>query len=134
MKYQDQLKHPNWQAFRKEVYKRAKFRCQLCGKQHVGLEAHHSYYESGKMAWDYPPESVIALCNTCHSEKAHGKPSDELLLAEIETQDARDQLEFSESLYKQFIAYIVATQLNGRIEIPDANFSPIGDDFIYQYS
>lgn len=118
MKYEDQLRHPKWLAFRKDVYKRARFRCQLCGKQNVGLEAHHSYYESDKMAWEYPIESVIALCNTCHSEKAHGKPSEELLLAQFETQHVRDQLQFSESLYKQFIAYLSRPSSMGALIFP----------------
>lgn len=141
MKYSAQLKHPKWHAFRKDVYKRAKFRCQICGKQNTVLEAHHSYYEPSKMAWEYPPESVIALCNSCHSNKVHEKPSKEMLNAEEALLNAEfeklyldEQLKFSEAFYKQFIAYIVATRHNGRIEISDKVFSPLDDEFTYQYS
>lgn len=134
MEYKDQLKDPRWDKFRKDVYRRANYRCQLCGVQGVALDAHHSYYEAGRMVWEYPQGSVIALCRPCHFTKAHGTLQEGLENAELELIRLNSQVEFTEALYKQFIAYIVATKLSGAISISDKDFSPIEDDFIYQYS
>jgi hypothetical protein len=32
----------------------------------IGLHIHHSYYQIGKLAWEYPVESLTTLCWKCH--------------------------------------------------------------------
>jgi hypothetical protein len=32
------------------------------------LHVHHSYYQAGLMAWEYPDESLTTLCWKCHEE------------------------------------------------------------------
>ena len=56
-----------WQARRKRVYAKANHRCELCHKQGVKLEAHHTTYERVGCERD---SDMIALCDPCH-EKVH---------------------------------------------------------------
>lgn len=35
-----------------------------------GLHVHHTYYQKGLLPWEYPDDSLITLCWTCH-EKLH---------------------------------------------------------------
>ena len=32
------------------------------------LHVHHKYYVQGKLAWEYPNEALLSLCQTCHQE------------------------------------------------------------------
>lgn len=32
------------------------------------LHVHHKYYVKGKLAWEYPNEALVCLCQTCHQE------------------------------------------------------------------
>ena len=32
------------------------------------LHVHHTYYQIGRMPWEYPDESLVTLCRTCHHE------------------------------------------------------------------
>lgn len=148
MNYKMLLNDPKWYEFRKKVYKRANRRCQLCGKTEIQLQAHHSRYIYGKKPWEYDLSDLIALCKPCHSKAAHGVGSQELDHAksqteqlryqldvtEFEMEQLRDQIHFSESIYKQFIAYIIATKLNGKLDIADNDFSPTSDDYVFRNS
>jgi len=31
------------------------------------LQVHHTYYVKGNLPWDYPDESLVTLCNRCHT-------------------------------------------------------------------
>lgn len=55
-----------WIEKRNEILNRDEYRCQVC-KSGKSLEVHHTYYEN-KQAWDYPSESLITLCRSCHKE------------------------------------------------------------------
>lgn len=64
--YYELLKHPQWQKKRLLVLERAAFCCENCGSGENTLHVHHTYYESGRKPWEYPDESLHALCEQCH--------------------------------------------------------------------
>jgi hypothetical protein len=68
--YSELLKDPRWQKKRLKVLEYAQWRCQFCGSKDRTLHVHHSYYTRGKMPWQYPEGSLVALCDSCH-EKLH---------------------------------------------------------------
>jgi 5-methylcytosine-specific restriction endonuclease McrA len=57
-------KDPRWFVKRRKILERDEHKCQNC-KSGISLEVHHSYYDN-KPAWDYPDESLITLCRSCH--------------------------------------------------------------------
>lgn len=140
--YKEQLERPEWDLVRKDVYKRANHRCQLCGKENIRLNAHHSYYLRNAMAWEYPIESLIALCDACHSKAAHGNPED--AIAEAVAQKEAELEDYSSSAHaghtvalnanKQYLAYIIHHKCGGVVNISTKEFNPIADDFVLQYS
>lgn len=69
MGYSDDIKNGQWQKLRLEIMHRDKFKCLSCFSQN-DLNVHHLYYENGKKIWEYEPESLVTLCQTCH-EKLH---------------------------------------------------------------
>lgn len=64
--YRQQLSDPRWQKKRLEILNRDGFACALCDDKKSTLHVHHGYYEAGKLAWDYEPETLITLCENCH--------------------------------------------------------------------
>lgn len=66
--YYEQLKHPKWQEKRLKVLEREGFTCQWCGSDETTLHAHHTYYEKNAAPWEYPDNSLLCLCETCHKE------------------------------------------------------------------
>lgn len=140
--YAEQLLRPEWDTLRKEVYRRANYRCQLCGKEKAKLNAHHSYYSKGAMAWEYPLESLIALCEPCHSKAAHGNPEDAIAEAvartEAELESRSESIEAGHnveiSCTKQYLAYIIHSQCGGEVKISSDNFNPLADDYKLEYS
>jgi 5-methylcytosine-specific restriction endonuclease McrA len=71
MSYEEQLKDRRWWMTRKVILIRDDNTCTRCGSKHH-LQVHHKYYESGKMAWEYPFEALATLCSYCHGI-THGK-------------------------------------------------------------
>ncbi len=68
MPYREYLATPEWDARRRAAYRRAGYRCQLCGESGVELHAHHRGYERrGRPGED---DDLIALCSRCH-KRAH---------------------------------------------------------------
>jgi len=67
-KYLESLKNPKWQKKRLKILEKANFECTSCGDKEKTLHVHHSYYLKGKKAWEYPDNSLHALCEDCHSE------------------------------------------------------------------
>lgn len=59
-------KQAMWEARRQEVMSRHSG-CGNCGKENTQIHVHHRYYEAGKEDWDYPNESLEALCPRCHA-------------------------------------------------------------------
>lgn len=64
--YAEQLKDPRWQRKRLEILERDNWLCRKCGSTEKTLHVHHGYYEKGLMAWEYPSETLHAVCEDCH--------------------------------------------------------------------
>jgi hypothetical protein len=64
--YAELLADPRWRIKRENVYRRAGYACEDCGAKGVRLQAHHTYYESGRLPWDYPDDDFRCLCEECH--------------------------------------------------------------------
>ena len=66
--YDEQLKDFRWKWLRLDVLERDKHICRKCARPD-NLQVHHKYYESGKLAWEYPIEALITLCRRCHARE-----------------------------------------------------------------
>ena len=55
-----------WLRTAKRVRERAGHKCEECGEDKESLHVHHTYYERGRRAWDYPDESLRCWCTYCH--------------------------------------------------------------------
>jgi hypothetical protein len=64
MPYEEYRQTDYWQKVRKEVLKRALYRCQLCGEDSP-LDVHHRTYAT---RGEERTSDVIALCRDCHSK------------------------------------------------------------------
>lgn len=71
--YSELLRDPRWQKKRLKILEYADWRCQICGVSDRTLHCHHSYYRKGKLPWQYPDGSIIAVCDDCHENKIHRK-------------------------------------------------------------
>lgn len=70
LKYYEQLKHPNWQKKRLEIFERDNFACRYCGDKEKTLHVHHLFYVKNEInAWDYPNELLVTLCEDCHKDE-----------------------------------------------------------------
>ncbi|MCE0498486.1 MAG: HNH endonuclease [Methylacidiphilales bacterium] len=90
--YQELLLSPHWQRKRLAILNRSDFKCESCGSGEKTLHVHHTFYESGRKPWEYPDDSLVALCKDCHLKKHMvPKTSDESLypLEEAENQALR---------------------------------------------
>jgi hypothetical protein len=67
MTYTEQLQQPKWYQKRELIKLRDLNKCTKCDS-YIKLVVHHTYYESGKLVWEYPDDSLITLCNECHIE------------------------------------------------------------------
>jgi 5-methylcytosine-specific restriction endonuclease McrA len=65
MRYRQQLKTQEWYKKSGLVKLRDGNKCTQCDS-YGPLHVHHTFYEAGRMAWDYPDESLVTLCLTCH--------------------------------------------------------------------
>lgn len=67
LKYQKQLEQPEWKLKRKKILERDVV-CQFCFSIE-NLQVHHLYYIDGNLAWEYPDEALITLCENCHTDE-----------------------------------------------------------------
>jgi len=83
MTYADQLNHPLWKMKKNRVMAENNCRCQHCGRQDAQMQVHHVHYIKGRMAWEYPDEMMMCLCEWCHQRwhDEHGKAQNALALA-----------------------------------------------------
>jgi 5-methylcytosine-specific restriction endonuclease McrA len=72
MNYHQYIHSDAWRAKRAEAIERAGHRCQLCGKPHGHLNAHHNTYEN---LGDERPEDLCVLCPKCHKNYHAGPTS-----------------------------------------------------------
>ena len=56
-----------WQKKRLEIMQRDNFTCKDCGDTESQLQVHHKAYIYGNNIWEYDNESLITLCESCHS-------------------------------------------------------------------
>ena len=68
LNYKEQLADSRWLQKKTEILVRDNYTCQKCGAQ-SHLNVHHLSYEKGKLAWEYPNEQLITLCEQCHSKE-----------------------------------------------------------------
>ena len=69
--FRDVFSQKEWDILRKEVYKKDNYKCSICGKEDIRLEAHENW------KYDYQQSiqkliSVDALCYMCHRNKHLG--------------------------------------------------------------
>ena len=74
--YLEKLKHPNWQKKRLEIMQRDDFKCCACSDSESTLHIHHLYYEKNNEPWEYPNNSLITLCASCHENEEVGYKSE----------------------------------------------------------
>jgi hypothetical protein len=72
--YLQKLKDPRWQKLRLKVLERDEFCCQRCFDDTSTLHVHHRYYVPGQDPWDSLPDSLITLCESCHTEEMEMQP------------------------------------------------------------
>ena len=66
--YSDLLKDERWEIKRKAILERDGHTCQQCGEDKGILHVHHKYYDANTPPWEYPSNSLITLCELCHSD------------------------------------------------------------------
>lgn len=49
-----------------EIFSRDEWACKKCGDAQSTLHVHHNYYRRGLDPWEYPPEALVTLCESCH--------------------------------------------------------------------
>lgn len=79
--YDEQLQDERWKIKRDQIIERDFRMCQHCMSS-KNLIVHHRYYEDGLMAWEYPDDALITLCQPCHEaehERVGRQPKGELL-------------------------------------------------------
>jgi len=52
--------------FRLKRLEMAEWACDHCGDSKSKLNVHHRYYIAGRHPWEYPRQSTLVLCDTCH--------------------------------------------------------------------
>ncbi|HAF13076.1 MAG TPA: hypothetical protein DCK99_05120 [Blastocatellia bacterium] len=66
--YAKLLKRREWREKKNEIIAKSP-RCQKCGRTGRRFAVHHSYYDYGRLPWDYPDEAYMVVCNgRCHRE------------------------------------------------------------------
>ena len=64
---------PEYRRWRKEVYKRDDYTCQICGKRGGNLNAHHIEHFSKNKKLRTDINNRITLCEECHKYIHRGK-------------------------------------------------------------
>jgi|GEM_PF-2507864 hypothetical protein len=72
--YAERLKDPRWQKMRLKILERDEWCCQICFDSKETLHIHHRYYKKNTDPWDYPLESLVTLCESCHESEAEYMP------------------------------------------------------------
>lgn len=106
MTYEEQLKDERWKYTRELIISRDLGICQQCMSS-KNLNVHHTKYIEGKMAWEYPHQMLITLCQKCHEEhhKQHG----------IEVTDGPDVPSLFAKIYQDIRSLaILDSRINGK--------------------
>ncbi len=70
MTYAEQLKDVRWQQKKSAILTRDNFLCQYCKEPNKTVHVHHVDYISGTMAWEYPNDMLVTLCEDCHTAES----------------------------------------------------------------
>ena len=70
LSYKEQLADREWLKKKNEILERDNYTCQKCGAT-SHLNVHHKYYNESKLAWEYPNDALITLCEDCHENEHH---------------------------------------------------------------
>jgi hypothetical protein len=118
-KYYEKLKDPRWQKLRLEIMQRDDFTCQMCGDKNKTLNVHHRRYIKNTEPWDYPPHTLVTLCEICHEgEKDQMEENMEILVEQLKNKFfAEDILDLAEGFnaLKMFGKSHVVSRMIGRI-------------------
>jgi len=68
MDYDDLLKDSRWRLKRRVILKRDNYTCTACGSKEKLCVHHTFYYQKPIKPWEYPDNSLITLCETCHND------------------------------------------------------------------
>lgn len=99
MEYKKLLASPKWQKKRLEILNRDNFTCKSCGNKDDQLHIHHTYYNFEIKPWEYPSESLVTLCNSCHQYITDAKSELKRKIdAFAKTKEALDNLDFAASI------------------------------------
>jgi hypothetical protein len=71
--YSEKLKDPRWQKKRLEIFKRDGWACRYCFDSESMLAIHHTFYKANCDPWDYPDESLVTLCRSCHEAETQAR-------------------------------------------------------------
>ena len=61
-----------WRVVARAAYKRDNYQCQICGKVHCQLNAHHILPWAGYPELIYKLNNIITLCVSCHNKVHSG--------------------------------------------------------------
>lgn len=64
--YFEKLKDPRWQKLRLQVLERDEWACTICGSSSDTLHVHHGHYKSKFDPWEYDPQTLHTVCESCH--------------------------------------------------------------------
>lgn len=69
LSYPQQLATKEWQIKRGKILDRDKYTCQCaaCKTPDNPVQVHHLHYIDGFLAWEYPDDMLLTLCNLCHA-------------------------------------------------------------------
>lgn len=98
VEYWQLLRDPRWQRLRLEVMQRDEFCCTHCGSKTDTLNVHHTYYEKGNAPWEYPPESLHTLCESCHEELEAANLAFKRQIGRISPSDVYQLLGYAQSI------------------------------------
>lgn len=110
------LKPQDWDVVRRDAYKRANYRCSICGKDNTRLEAHEKWSYDDKRALQ-KLEDVVALCSACHAVKHVNRAylfgrENEVMKQFMQVNDC-SQMEYHEALAKANEEYLHRNKVEG---------------------
>jgi hypothetical protein len=69
--YEAKLADPRWNCKRLEILDRDNRTCRSCNAKDCELHVHHCFYDFDAEPWDHPDESLVTLCEVCHTRETH---------------------------------------------------------------
>lgn len=73
MTYKEQLVDARWQKKKLSILERDGYKCQICGNS-SHLSVHHKVYKPNMLAWEYPDNMLVTLCQDCHDKEHNIAP------------------------------------------------------------